>query len=176
MKAPLALVLSVVALLLTACPANTAKPAADQSEISPDRSTDRMADTRGGNVDTSRDPALDSSLMAGSDTRTTYGAGGGSTYVPPSDSSDGGVYSAPAAPPPVKTASARRTETSGDESLTPRKSSGGRTYTVKKGDTLSSISHKFYGTPNKWKKIQSANRAKVPDERKLQPGTTLLIP
>jgi nucleoid-associated protein YgaU len=52
----------------------------------------------------------------------------------------------------------------------------GKTYVVQKGDTLSSISKKFYNTQNRWKDIYDANKARVKDPNKLQVGTKLIIP
>lgn len=51
-----------------------------------------------------------------------------------------------------------------------------RTYVVRQGDTLASISRKFYKTSAKWKKIRDANRGIVDDPGKLKAGQTLTIP
>ena len=51
-----------------------------------------------------------------------------------------------------------------------------RAYTVARGDTLSSISRRFYGSPGNWKKIHEANTRAVPNANVLKPGTKLLIP
>jgi len=51
-----------------------------------------------------------------------------------------------------------------------------RVHTVAKGDTLSSISRRFYGSPGNWKKIHEANTSAVPNANVLKPGTKLLIP
>lgn len=53
---------------------------------------------------------------------------------------------------------------------------GTRTYQVQPGDSLASISRKFYKTKTRAKDIQDANMNAVPDERKLKPGVTLIIP
>jgi nucleoid-associated protein YgaU len=53
---------------------------------------------------------------------------------------------------------------------------GGRTYVVQEGDTLYSISRKFYKSGKRWKEIRDANRGKVANGAKLQPGETLTIP
>jgi len=47
---------------------------------------------------------------------------------------------------------------------------------VRKGQTLSAISRKYYGSANKWKKILDANRNVISDANKLRPGTKLIIP
>ena len=46
---------------------------------------------------------------------------------------------------------------------------------VLKGQTLSSISQKYYGTAGKWKKIYDYNRNVIKDPNKLIPGTKLII-
>jgi nucleoid-associated protein YgaU len=47
---------------------------------------------------------------------------------------------------------------------------------VLKGETLSNISYKYYGSAGKWQKIYNANRKAIKDPRKLRPGTKLIIP
>jgi len=47
---------------------------------------------------------------------------------------------------------------------------------VRKGESLSGISRKYYGSANKWKKILHANRNVIKDANKLRPGTKLIIP
>ncbi len=49
-------------------------------------------------------------------------------------------------------------------------------HTVVGGETLSDISHKYYGSANKWQKILKANRETMKDANKLRPGTNLFIP
>ena len=51
-----------------------------------------------------------------------------------------------------------------------------RTYVVRDGDTLASISRKFYKSSGRWKKIRDANRHIVDDPGKLKAGQTLTIP
>jgi nucleoid-associated protein YgaU len=51
-----------------------------------------------------------------------------------------------------------------------------RTYTVQKGDTLSKISKQHYGDANKYMKIFEANKDKLKDPDKIQPGQVLTIP
>lgn len=50
------------------------------------------------------------------------------------------------------------------------------TYLVKTGDTLSSISRKVYGTPNRWREIYGANRDRMATPESLKPGQVLRIP
>lgn len=51
-----------------------------------------------------------------------------------------------------------------------------RTYVVRQGDTLASISRKFYKSSGRWKKIRDANKGVIDNPAKLKPGTTLTIP
>jgi LysM repeat protein len=51
-----------------------------------------------------------------------------------------------------------------------------RSYTVQSGDTLFSISRKFYKSPKRWKEILEANRKNIQDPKKLTVGETLVIP
>lgn len=57
-----------------------------------------------------------------------------------------------------------------------KKKAGNRTYVVEHGDTLFSISRKFYKSPSRWKEIREANKDKIGDGTKLQPGESLTIP
>jgi LysM repeat protein len=54
--------------------------------------------------------------------------------------------------------------------------SGGRTYQVKPGDSLSKIAKEFYGNANEYQRIFEANRDKLPDPNKVQVGQELVIP
>jgi LysM repeat protein len=51
-----------------------------------------------------------------------------------------------------------------------------RTYTVKKGDTLSAIAKSMYGDANAYRRIFDANRDQLSDPDKIQPGQVLRIP
>jgi nucleoid-associated protein YgaU len=51
-----------------------------------------------------------------------------------------------------------------------------RTYTVQAGDSLSKISRQFYGDSNDYMKIFNANRDRLEDPNKIQPGQQLIIP
>ena len=51
-----------------------------------------------------------------------------------------------------------------------------RTYVVRDGDTLASISRRFYKSSSHWKKIRAANQNVVDDPGKLKAGQTLTIP
>jgi len=47
---------------------------------------------------------------------------------------------------------------------------------VREGETLSEISHKYYGSANKWQMILDANRNVIKDVNKLRPGIKIIIP
>jgi nucleoid-associated protein YgaU len=51
-----------------------------------------------------------------------------------------------------------------------------RTYTVKKGDTLSKIAGQEYGDASAWRQIFDANRDKIKDPDLIHPGQELTIP
>lgn len=49
-------------------------------------------------------------------------------------------------------------------------------YTVQKGDTLSHIAKAHYGKAGEWRQIFDANRDKLDDPDRIQPGQVLKIP
>jgi LysM domain len=51
-----------------------------------------------------------------------------------------------------------------------------RTYVVQSGDTLVSISRKFYQTTARWKDILDANQNQLSNPDELRPGQTIIIP
>ena len=51
-----------------------------------------------------------------------------------------------------------------------------RTYIVQRGDTLASISRRFYKTSAHWKRILEANRDVIDNPKNLTVGQTLVIP
>ena len=53
---------------------------------------------------------------------------------------------------------------------------GSQTYVVQSGDTLVSISRKFYKSPKRWKAILEANKKDIRDPKDLTIGQTLVIP
>ena len=55
-------------------------------------------------------------------------------------------------------------------------SGGGRTYTVKSGDSLSKIAKEVYGDASSYNRIFEANRDKLDDPNKIFPGQQLVIP
>jgi len=63
----------------------------------------------------------------------------------------------------------------GDKEKAESKKSGSH-YVVKEGDTLASISRKFYKTSKRWREIRDANEKTVDDPDNLKAGLTLTIP
>ena len=54
-------------------------------------------------------------------------------------------------------------------------STGEQSYTVEKGDNLSTIAKQFYGRQD-WKRIYDANRDQLDDPDRIKPGQVLKIP
>jgi tetratricopeptide (TPR) repeat protein len=52
----------------------------------------------------------------------------------------------------------------------------GRTYIVQSGDTLASISRKFYKSSARWEKILNANKESIQNPENLKVGQSLIIP
>ena len=52
----------------------------------------------------------------------------------------------------------------------------GRTYTVKKGDSLSKIAKREYGDAQQWRRIFEANRNIIQNPDLIHPGQVLRIP
>ncbi len=75
---------------------------------------------------------------------------------------------------PVAAVSEQRTERKVAKRGTPRDIPS--TYTVQPGDTLSSVSRKVYGTPNRWREIFKANRDRLSTPESLRQGQILRIP
>jgi len=76
---------------------------------------------------------------------------------------------------PARSVSDRSQEDSTNSKRTGSKK-GDRSYVVQSGDTLFSISRKFYKSPKRWKEILEANRRSIRDPKKLTVGQTLFIP
>ena len=51
-----------------------------------------------------------------------------------------------------------------------------RTYRLRQGDTLWSLSKRFYGTGQRWRDLVSANPSRFDDIHSIRVGTTILIP
>jgi LysM repeat protein len=64
----------------------------------------------------------------------------------------------------------------GNDTNRAREHKAGQTYVVQSGDTLFSISRKFYKSPKRWKKILEANKKNIRDPKDLTIGQTLVIP
>jgi LysM repeat protein len=64
----------------------------------------------------------------------------------------------------------------GNDSRKPGSKKAGQTYVVQSGDTLFSISRKFYNSPKRWKAILEANKKNIRDPKDLTVGQTLVIP
>ena len=58
----------------------------------------------------------------------------------------------------------------------PTAPSPGRTYTVKKGDSLWKIAKQLYGDGSSWSRIHDANRDVIKNPDLIQPGWVLRIP
>ena len=49
-------------------------------------------------------------------------------------------------------------------------------HVISRGDTLTGISQKYYGTSKKWRDIYDANRDSIPNQNRIKAGITLVIP
>jgi LysM repeat protein len=83
------------------------------------------------------------------------------------------IDAGPAKPRPAADKSSSR---HGEKEKAESKKTGSHTYTVKEGDTLTSISRKFYKTSKRWREIRDANEKKIDDPENLKAGLTLTIP
>ncbi len=57
-----------------------------------------------------------------------------------------------------------------------KSATGPRAHVVQTGDTLFSLSRRYYNSPDRWKDIMNANKNSVSDPGKLKVGQTLTIP
>src|SRR6059058_2362820 len=64
----------------------------------------------------------------------------------------------------------------GNDVRKPGSRKAGQTYVVQSGDTLFSISRKFYKSPNRWKAILEANKKNIRNPKDLTVGQALVIP
>jgi LysM repeat protein len=71
---------------------------------------------------------------------------------------------------------ASRTAFEKSEGNKPGSKKAGQTYVVQSGDTLFSISRRFYKSPKRWKAILEANRKNIRNPKDLTVGQTLVIP
>ena len=77
---------------------------------------------------------------------------------------------------PARTATDKSPQESDTSSKKTASGKGDRSYVVQSGDTLFSISRKFYKSPKRWKEILNANKKSIHDPKKLTVGQTLVIP
>jgi len=71
---------------------------------------------------------------------------------------------------------ASRTAFEKSEGNKPGSKKAGQTYVVQSGDTLFSISRRFYKSPKRWKAILEANKKNIRNPKDLTVGQTLVIP
>ena len=81
----------------------------------------------------------------------------------------------------IKTVPDWRNEVVADIKVSPKPGAGApitsmKTYTVKKGDTLSKISKEFLGDANDYMRIFDANKDQLTDPDEIKPGQVLKIP
>ncbi len=65
---------------------------------------------------------------------------------------------------------------SGAGVATPAAAPAERSHTVQEGDSLTRISSRYFGTPNRWQDVYEANRDVLRGENSLRPGQRLRIP
>lgn len=78
--------------------------------------------------------------------------------------------------PGTTRSSAATIPSNGKQRIDDPKPTPGRNYTIKKGDTLSSIAKSAYGNPNSYKTIADANDDLIVDANKIEPGWHIYIP
>jgi hypothetical protein len=87
---------------------------------------------------------------------------------------------APARTEPPASAPATRPAATAQKQVPAAQSSplarGARTHTVTKGDTLMSLSLRYYGTRSRWRDIYQANRGTMKNEGDIRIGSQLTIP
>jgi nucleoid-associated protein YgaU len=65
---------------------------------------------------------------------------------------------------------------SGSSSTAPLSGTGERSYTVRKGDSLSRIAKREYGDAQQWRRIYEANRDMIDNPDLIYPGQVLRLP
>ena len=88
-----------------------------------------------------------------------------------STATEGGQIRAKSGPTP-KLASAEQAAAEGEKAAKGKV----RTYVVQSGDSLVSISKKFYQTPSRWKDVLDANQNQLSNPDELKAGQTIIIP
>ena len=76
----------------------------------------------------------------------------------------------------LKTMLSRSTGAPAPTISAPTPAPGTRTHLVAAGDSLSKISQRYYGTPNRWQEIYNANTDKISNTGVLRVGSELRIP
>ena len=94
-----------------------------------------------------------------------------------------GGQQGPAIPPAAVAAASKAAKKEGTaapraatEKTAPTKEKEGQTHLVQAGETLATISQKYYGTMAKWQVIFEANRDRLPNANRLRTGMELVIP
>lgn len=91
-------------------------------------------------------------------------------------SPDPGAAPAPTNVPVAGFGTPNRPGSQAQPTATPAPAQEARTHTVVAGDTLSTISRRYYGTANRWSEILEANRGTLRDPAALRVGMKLRIP
>ena len=113
-----------------------------------------------------------SALIAGTLLLAACGGSAPSTPTATPISPPAAAASPAASPAPVSSPVA-----SPSPSPSPSPEAAGETYTIVEGDTLLSISRRFYGDETLWRRIYDANRSVIGDRPdNLRVGTVLRIP
>ncbi len=74
------------------------------------------------------------------------------------------------------TSTKRRTPAAPAGHVQPQTPKSPRVHIVRRGETLSQIASKYYGSAGQWRKIFEANRGTLADANRVQAGTKLIIP
>jgi tetratricopeptide (TPR) repeat protein len=78
--------------------------------------------------------------------------------------------------PPVTAPVTARPATSAAAEAAVAAAAESQTHVVRSGETLGTISSRYYGTPAKWNRIFEANRERIQNANNVRVGTTLVIP
>jgi nucleoid-associated protein YgaU len=87
-----------------------------------------------------------------------------------------GVSSTAPSPPPKADFSNVKAAVTSTAPVVPPPASAERTYTVKKGDSLSKIAKAELGSANKWKAIWELNKDQIKNPDLIKPGQVLKLP
>jgi LysM repeat protein len=88
-----------------------------------------------------------------------------------SAATEGGQIRAKSGPPP-KSVAAEQAAAEGEKAAKGKV----RTYVVQSGDSLVSISKKFYQSPSRWKDVLDANQNQLSNPDELKAGQTIIVP